>query len=111
MGARPFPSMWLLGSNTHYPGTRRWYRPGDNETLVAVGGWHVRGQETLGKYAHATSIQLQRLGWVETVWRVRGKPNVAATVRSLPHKAARVAEYLRTCGAPVVTNTPPWTQM
>ena len=36
---------------------------------------------------------------------------MTASIQSIPHKAARVANYLRTLGALILTTTPPWTPM
>lgn len=49
-------------------------------------------------------------GWENTVAELRGASNLTETVRSIPHKAARLLDLLRKRGACVLTSTPPWTQ-
>ena len=67
-------------------------------------------EEALGKLAHLTANRLRTDGWQRTIHALRGISNVTSTVRGIPHKAARIAEYLRTKGAPVLMSTPPWTR-
>ena len=67
-------------------------------------------EEALGKLASATGKTLRRLGWADTVRSMRGGSNITSNVASIPHKAARVVDYLRRRGAPVPTTTGPWTR-
>jgi hypothetical protein len=55
-----------------------------------------------------TARTVDQLGWARYVQEARGKSNLADTVRSLPHKAARLLEHLRKRGASVVTTLSPW---
>lgn len=64
---------------------------------------------TLRKYALDTAIKLANIGnWELFVDAERGPADIAGTVRSLPHKAARLLEHLRRRGAGVPLHTPPW---
>ena len=62
----------------------------------------------LGKLAQATGEAMKRFGWQQLVTARRGLSNIAADVKHLPHKAARLLEHLRRRGAAVPMATPPW---
>jgi hypothetical protein len=68
-----------------------------------------RAEDTLGKFAYQTAASVTRQGWASFVNSVRGTSNVAAGVRRLPHKAARLLDHLRTKGATVLMANEPWT--
>ena len=65
--------------------------------------------ETLGKLAAATARRLQAHGWRRVLLETRGQSNIAETVRSLPHRAARLLHHLGLRGASVPTKSAPWT--
>lgn len=67
-------------------------------------------EETLRKYAIQAASKLETLGvWDLFVETERGVADIAADVRKLPHKAARLLEHLRRRGAGVPLHTKPWT--
>lgn len=49
---------------------------------------------TLGKLAYATQALIDGQGWRQTIETTRGESHVTASVRSLPHKAARLLAHL-----------------
>ena len=53
---------------------------------------------------------VETMGWENMVADLRGASNLTETVRSIPHKAARLLDLLRRRGAGMLTSTPPWTQ-
>ena len=60
-----------------------------------------------GKLSLTTGRMLRSLGWERTIRSLREASHVTPEIRGIPHKAARLAHYLRVRGAPVRTSTPP----
>ena len=61
------------------------------------------------KYAECAAIKLDSFGdWTAFVLTERGRPDIAPTVKHLPHKAARLLHHLRQRGASVPLCTSPW---
>lgn len=53
------------------------------------------------------AARLREVGWRRLVDQIRGKLNITETVRSIPHKAARLLDHLRCRGASVTLATAP----
>ena len=66
-------------------------------------------EKTLGELARRSAERLANLGWEGLVTEARGRTQMADGVRAVPHKAARLLDYLRRKGASVVMHTSPWT--
>ena len=66
-------------------------------------------EKTLGELARRSAERLTSLGWEGLVTEARGRTQMADGVGNIPHKAARLLDYLRRKGAGVVMQTPPWT--
>ena len=64
----------------------------------------------MGKLALEYAQRVRKLGWRRFVLKFRGKSNLQASVRRLPHRAARLLYHLATRGASVPTATAPWTR-
>ena len=78
-----------------------------NMTLVRAPP--TKAEETLRKYAAAAAIKLDHVGdWTSFVAGERGRPDIALTAETLPHKAARLMKHLRRRGASVPMRTAPW---
>lgn len=74
---------------------------GNTETTVTLG--------TLCKYAAAMAVKLDRVGnWTDFVLGERGRPDIAISAETLPHKAARLMKHMRRRGAAVPMRTAPW---
>lgn len=70
-----------------------------------------RAETTLRKYARDVAVKLARFGhWDVFVAAERGTPDIVESVGTIPHKAARLLEYLRHRGARVPLHTEAWTR-
>ena len=70
----------------------------------------TQAENTLRKYALNAAVKLATIGdWHTFVLSERGRPDIAAAVADLPHKAARLLDHLRRRGASVSVHTEPWT--
>lgn len=71
----------------------------------------TRAEATLRKYALAIAAKLEYVGdWYSFVVTQRGRPDIARSAESIPHKAARLLKHLRRRGAGVTMQTAPWDQ-
>ncbi len=62
-------------------------------------------ETTLGKLASETAVDIANRGCDTVLQSLRGQSNIAASVRHVPRKAARLREHLRQRGAAVPTVT------
>ena len=67
-------------------------------------------ESTLGKLARSYARRVQTDGLRYMLLELRGESNIPATVRELPHKAARLLSHLASRGASVPTASAPWTR-
>jgi hypothetical protein len=66
-------------------------------------------EKILGELARRSAESLASLGWEDLVTEARGRTQMADGVGKIPHKAARVLDYLRRKGAGVMMQNPSWT--
>ena len=59
-------------------------------------------EKTLGKWAWRSEERLADLGWEGFVAEARGRSQMSESVGTIPHKAARLLDYLRRKGAGVM---------
>ena len=65
--------------------------------------------ESLRAWAAANAEFLDSQGWHKLAKSRRGRSELSSHVKDLPHDAAAYLDYLRRCGAPVVTSAAPHT--
>lgn len=69
----------------------------------------TRAEETLRKYASEAVAKLDLLcDWTLFVLSERGRPDIASTAETVPHKASRLLKHLPRHGASVPLSTAPW---
>ena len=64
----------------------------------------------LGKLAAETAIRIRTRGWRRALVEMRGRSNITADVKTLPHRAARLLDHLGRRGASVPMRTAPWSR-
>ena len=102
------PAPWLQHAPPWFGGDDDTSR-GQKKAGVDQTAGVARAEDTLRKYAMQAASKLEHLGtWDSFVAMECGRPDIAAGVGSLPHKAARLMEHLRRRGAGVPLHTGPW---
>jgi hypothetical protein len=110
MEADSAPAPWLLRAPPCWSGDNDGTERARKRIRVAAPRTATRAEDTLRKYAMFAATKRATIGdWCTFVLTERGQPELAATVATLPHKAARLLEHLRRRGASVPITTEPWT--
>ena len=85
-----------------------WVSHGRKRAAEEISQALTEAEATLGKWATATAVAVQREGFAAVVRRLRGRPNITEGVHRIPPKASRLLQHLRRKGASVWTTTLPW---